>query len=127
MLATLRERGYHLGVFSDYPATEKLKALGVRDYFTTVVSSQDNEVRGFKPNTTGFGIAVSRLGLLPGEVLYVGDRLDVDGRGAKGAGIAAAILGKGKADTDDTLHVIGSLADLLSMLPGNYKEENQHT
>lgn len=122
MLTTLRERGYRLGVFSDYPAADKLKALGVMHYFNTVVSSQDRGVRGFKPHTNGFGIAASRLGLSPGEVLYIGDRMEVDGRGAIAAGMAVAILQSGDADGD---HInLDALPDLLPMLPGNFAEEN---
>lgn len=92
LLAELKKQGILLGVFSDYPADEKLKALGVRHYFKTMVSSHDSQVNGFKPRTNGFLIAAVKMGLKPCEILYVGDRSDIDGKGAQSAGMSAVIV-----------------------------------
>lgn len=88
----MQKRGFNLGVFSDYPAEKKLEALGVLKFFKTVVSSSDHGIHGFKPNTNGFRIAAAKMGLEPSEVLYVGDRPDVDGLGGSEAGMKVVML-----------------------------------
>lgn len=88
----LHKKGFKLGVFSDYPAEEKLNAMGIKKYFSTIVSGSDTEVTGFKPNTNGFTISAGRMGLDPSEVLYIGDRAGVDGAGATEAGMPVVIL-----------------------------------
>ena len=87
ILSSLREKGYKLGVYSDYPANDKLKAMGIFDHFQVIVCSNDPDVTGFKPHTNGFGLAAEKLGLDPAEIIYIGDRPDVDGKGAKDAGM----------------------------------------
>nr|MBA3271566.1 HAD family hydrolase [Acidobacteriota bacterium] len=52
----------------------------------------DPEVGAFKPNARGYVAAAVRWGIPPANVLYVGDRLDVDAPGAISAGMPCAIL-----------------------------------
>ena len=92
VLDLLLQKGFKLGVFSDYPTWDKLQALKVCEYFSTVVSANDPEVKGFKPKTNGFAVAARRMGLKPSEVLYVGDRAEVDGIGASAVGMPVVIL-----------------------------------
>ncbi|MDM8541051.1 HAD family hydrolase [Desulfococcaceae bacterium HSG9] len=92
VLDTLCKKGFKLGVFSDYPAHDKLKALNVSDYFSVAVSASDSEISGFKPNTTGFHVSAREMGLKCSEIVYVGDRPEVDGIGALSAGIPVIIL-----------------------------------
>ena len=82
------------GVFSDYPAGDKLAALGVSRHFDLALSAVDPEIEAFKPHPRGFIRACEKWGLSPGEVLYVGDRADVDGAGATAAGMRYALLGR---------------------------------
>ena len=91
-LAALRQRGLKLGVFSDYPVEEKLRALGLAQYFPVRISSADPEVTGFKPETDGFQVAAGKMGLRLSEMIYVGDRPEVDGIGAARAGAHPVIL-----------------------------------
>ena len=100
----LYEQGFKLGVFSDYPPRDKLSSLGVTRFFSTILSSHDRGVYGFKPNTNGFAIAAEKMKLCPSEILYVGDRHEVDGIGATQAGMRVMIV-------DDDFNNI--LADLL--------------
>lgn len=90
-----------LGVFSDYPVRDKLKALGITDYIKVAVSSFDKEVRGFKPRTNGFAVAADKMGLEPYEILYIGDRPDIDGVGALNAGMKVIILNIGAAGSGE--------------------------
>lgn len=86
------ERGLRLGVVSDYPAVEKLRALGIAQHFEVVVTAQEPEVNAFKPDPTGLKVALQRLGIASQEVLYVGDRPEVDAVAACAAGIPCVIL-----------------------------------
>ena len=72
--AEAQRRGIKLGVFSDYPAQEKLKALGLDSYVRLVLCSTDKEINAFKPHPRGYLRACEQWGLQPQEVLYIGDR-----------------------------------------------------
>jgi len=92
-LDALRGQGLLLGVFSDYPAEEKLCALGVRPYFGLTVCATDPDVDAFKPDPRGFLRACEQWGLDAASVVYVGDRSDVDAPGAAAAGMRCIIIG----------------------------------
>jgi len=87
----LRASGKKLGVFSDYPPEEKLEVLGVEADF--VVWAQQPDVGRFKPDPTGILRCVERLGVAPDEAVYVGDRIEVDARAARAAGMRCVVLG----------------------------------
>lgn len=91
----LQGQGLALGVFSDYPAEEKIEALGIADWVSVVVSACDPDVSGFKPHSTGFVTTARKMGIEPERILYVGDRPEVDGKGAAAAGMEVAILDRG--------------------------------
>jgi HAD superfamily hydrolase (TIGR01549 family) len=88
------ERGLRTGVFSDYPAREKLHGLGIHAPLTVELCATDPELNAFKPNPKGFLHACSLWDLDPGEVLYVGDRPEVDACGAKAAGMPCVIFSR---------------------------------
>ena len=81
-----------LGVYSDYPAADKLKELDVYQCFDTIVCSQDEDVKALKPSPKGFMIAAEKMGLRPDQVLYIGDRYEVDAVGARNAGMQFLIV-----------------------------------
>jgi FMN phosphatase YigB (HAD superfamily) len=99
VLDGLRARGVRCGVFSDYPAADKLGALGLSTYFDLTLSAVDPEVDAFKPDPRGFQVAADRWALPAREILYVGDRVDVDAVGAQAAGMPCAVLTR-QAPTD---------------------------
>ena len=94
LLEYLETRGIAAGVFSDYPAHEKLEALRLAGKISLVVCATDEAVNAFKPHPRGFLWCCERWGLEPEQVLYVGDRADVDGRGAANAGMPCAIVSR---------------------------------
>jgi HAD superfamily hydrolase (TIGR01549 family) len=94
LLGTLASRGIPAGVFSDYPAREKLEALRLAEKISWVACATDAEVNAFKPHPKGFVWSCERWGLDPAEVLYVGDRAEVDALGAANAGMPCAILSR---------------------------------
>jgi len=79
-------------VLSDYPAHAKLDALGIARYFELVLSATDPDVAAFKPSPAGLMVACQRWKLDRGDVLYVGDRLDVDADAAAAAGTPCALI-----------------------------------
>jgi putative hydrolase of the HAD superfamily len=92
LLAELKSQGLRLGVFSDYPAPDKLEALGLSEQFSLTLCATDPEINAFKPHPAGFERACELWDLAPAEVLYVGDRDDVDGVGATAAGMPVCII-----------------------------------
>ena len=100
VLEELDGAGLKLGVFSDYPAPEKLAALGLSSSFSLTLCATDAEVNAFKPHPAGFLRACEVWGLQPAEVLYVGDRDEVDGEGARAAGMPVRIVGAGADDLE---------------------------
>jgi phosphoglycolate phosphatase-like HAD superfamily hydrolase len=69
-------------------------------------------VAAFKPNPRGILVALERLGVAPGEALYVGDRAEVDAAAARAAGVACAILSGLKAAPDAAYLAVASFAEL---------------
>jgi len=92
-LDRLADRDVAVAVFSDYPAEAKLEALGLGGRAAFALAATDPEVNAFKPHAAGFLEGARRLGLDPAEVLYVGDRIDVDRDAAVAAGLRAALVG----------------------------------
>ncbi len=94
-LLFLVDCGISLGVFSDYPVEEKLQALSLTQYFSVKLCSTDIAINAFKPHPKGFLYACKIFGdLSPEEVLYIGDRFEIDAIGAKKSGMPCAIFAK---------------------------------
>jgi len=92
LLSFLKERAVLAGALSDYPVAEKLQALGVSSSFSIRLCTTDPDINAFKPHPRGFLRACELWGIPPEEVLYVGDRADVDAKGAAASGMRCAIL-----------------------------------
>ncbi|MEO8695721.1 MAG: HAD family hydrolase [Acidimicrobiales bacterium] len=113
-LAALRADGVRLGVVSDYPADDKLTALGIRQFFDVVVSAQDSDVGAFKPNPRGLQVCLARLGVAAANALYVGDRPETDAAAAQSSDVSCVIIGS-RAGTNAADHVsITAFAQLLT-------------
>lgn len=107
LLRALREQRLPLGVLSDYEPRRKLEAMGILGYFDLVLCTTDACIDALKPHPRGFLHACDRWGLAPAEVLYVGDRPDVDGAGALMAGLPCAIVGRGSGHMEGLHRVAG--------------------
>ena len=114
-LAACRERGWLVGVFSDYPTEAKVRALGLERLVSVHVCACDDPVNAFKPDPAGFLYACSRLGIPPEDVAYVGDRPDVDAAGAVAAGLRAIIIGR-TASPDGTYLCARSMPAVLGVI-----------
>ncbi len=84
LFAGLKRSGKLIGVFSDYPAHQKLAALGLAgDY---VVSAQDDCIRLLKPHPKGIEFLMSEAGFTAAETVLIGGRIERDGIAAQRAG-----------------------------------------
>jgi FMN phosphatase YigB (HAD superfamily) len=124
VLVGLGALGLRVGAFSDYPVAGKLSALGVADAVPLQLCAVDPEINAFKPHPWGFLHACSVWQLHPSEVVYVGDRPEVDAAGAQAAGLRPVIIGRSPVVG---AAVIGSLDALLTLLtespePGTHGE-----
>ena len=93
ILAALKGWDLPIGVFSDYPVEAKLAALGVDDMVDVTVCATEADVNAFKPHPRGFLVAAERMGVPAEEVVYVGDRVQVDAAGAAAAGMRCLVVG----------------------------------
>ena len=90
LFSMLKRRGIRIGIFSDYPAKAKLKALELDA--DVVVEATDREVNHLKPHPTGLLVTAKRLKLSPGSCLFIGDQDDKDGECARRANMPYIIL-----------------------------------
>lgn len=87
MIRLLNGHGIPQAAYSDYPARSKIEVFGLTSQFEFHLCSSDEDVGAFKPSPEGFLKAAARWELEPSEIVYVGDRPEVDGRGAEAAGM----------------------------------------
>ncbi len=93
-LARLTESGLKLGIVSNTfvnraSLERQLTELGLLDFFCMRVYSYELGTR--KPDPRVFEIAAERIGEAPGNILFVGDRVDMDVVPALGFGMRAAL------------------------------------
>jgi phosphoglycolate phosphatase/putative hydrolase of the HAD superfamily len=81
--------GKQVAVFSDYPAVDKLRALGLRA--SPVVCATDPGVARLKPDARGLLQILAQTGVSAQRALMIGDRFDRDGAAARQAGVRALI------------------------------------
>ncbi|MGH2415669.1 MAG: HAD family hydrolase [Microcystaceae cyanobacterium] len=86
----LSRRGIATGIFSDYPAEEKLATLGLSP--CCIVSATDRNVGRLKPNPKGLFVVAETLGVAVEHCLFIGDRDERDGECARRAGMPYLIL-----------------------------------
>lgn len=91
LLERMREQGIVIAVYSDYPASEKLKALQI--HADQIFCSSDDDINCMKPNPKAVQIILEKLELNEKEVLMIGDRYDKDGLAAINSGMDYLILG----------------------------------
>jgi putative hydrolase of the HAD superfamily len=94
-LDALSAGGLRLALLSDLPPERKLELLGLGGRFEVALCSEDS---GFlKPAAEPFAMLASALALPPERILYVGNSPSIDARGAKAAGMSAALVSRRRA------------------------------
>lgn len=113
-LEELKRDDRHLGVVSNSQGEswvrQRLREAGIALYFETVVSS--GSVGVSKPDPRIFSIALEALRVKPQEAAFVGDRAEVDARGATRAGLIGVWLNREGTGFGDDPPEITSLSEL---------------
>jgi HAD superfamily hydrolase (TIGR01509 family) len=85
----LRKHGKKIGIFSDYPARDKLAALEL--HADVIVCASDADVGVLKPHPKGLHVLMSRAAMTPTQTILIGDRPERDGLAAQAANVRALI------------------------------------
>jgi len=113
LLNWCRANNIAIGAFSDYPTRKKIGALDLSQWFSLHLCSTDVEIKAFKPSPKGIRLACDRWQVKPDELLYVGDRLDVDYTAARAAGAQSVLIGK---QSENGHHMAADFHVLLNYL-----------
>ena len=121
-LDTLADRGLRLGVVTSADRQrflEDLGRLGVGGRFEALVAFEDTRKK--KPHPEGLLLALARLGVAPGDALYVGDRPEDIAMGKRAGTLTAAIASRFSSEEmlrsaapDILLPAIGDLPGALA-------------
>lgn len=118
-LARLATRGLTLALLSNADDDFLQPALTRSRLRFSVVESSES-LRAYKPHRAIFDALCERLGLEPAAVLYVGDSLPTDVRGARHAGLRTAWIKRSERDYPEQLPQpdleLRSLAELPELL-----------
>jgi putative hydrolase of the HAD superfamily len=124
-LRGLRSAGLKLGIVSNtfIPSQvldNHLQREGLLDFFSVRVYSCDVGRR--KPGKHIFQVALDRMDLAPGEVIFVGDSPKADVRGANKAGMVSVLkdpTGRYARSRIRPDHTIRGLRELLGIIEGH--------
>ncbi len=92
-IVALKSSGLKIGILSDFPPEQKGRLWGLRSISDVCIGSEESGA--LKPSIYPFGILAEKLNLAPSEILYVGNSIKYDIRGAKNYGMKTAFLLKG--------------------------------
>lgn len=90
LIGLLHERDVITVAYSDYPADEKLKVLGIRMDYSFCAT--DADISCLKPSPRGIQAVLRNIGQTPDGCLYIGDRYEKDGKSAQSVGMDFCIL-----------------------------------
>jgi HAD superfamily hydrolase (TIGR01509 family) len=99
-------RGLKIAILSDYDPAEKLRYLGLDDLPWTCTFATES-CGALKPHPRGFLFLAELLGVEPKDVVHIGDREDLDVKGAIGAGMRAWRFARGGAVSSASERVFG--------------------
>jgi putative hydrolase of the HAD superfamily len=114
MLPLLKERGLKMGVVTNglqSDVDEILPRVGLQDFFDVVVVI--DTLRKMKPDVEVFRYALEKLGAVPSEAVFVGDEIEADYKGAKGAGLTVFLVDRDGKVQDERVNRISSLEELF--------------
>lgn len=111
----LKRRGYRMHMTSNgfhEVQYKKLAACGLRDYFDTIILSEDAGAN--KPSPQFFDYALKTTGGKRQNTLMIGDNLQTDILGALNAGINALLFNRWSIDVSESQQQPTFVADRLS-------------
>lgn len=89
----IKNAGFKVALLSDFPPEQKGRVWGIRSLCDVCIGSEESGA--LKPSKYPFGILARKLGVKESEILYVGNSIKYDVRGANNAGLKSAYLMKG--------------------------------
>lgn len=98
LFSGLERAGKTVGVFSDYPANEKLTAMGLEVHHVVAAS----DVGLLKPHTRGLESLMAAARATARETIFIGDRADRDGVAGRRAGVRVLIRSSKPIDAFQT-------------------------
>ena len=114
----LRQRGYRMHMTSNgfhEVQYKKLAACGLRDYFDTIILSEDAGAN--KPSPQYFDYALKVSGARRETTLMIGDNLNTDIVGAHNAGLDTILFNRwGVEPSDVPTHTVNRLLDIKTIL-----------
>ena len=117
VLLLLKDKGVKTGIVTNglqSDVNEILPKVGLQDFFDIVVVI--DTLRKMKPNVEVFHYALQKLETVPSEAIFVGDEIEADYIGAKGAGLTVYLVDRDGRVKDESVHRISSLEDLFELI-----------
>lgn len=120
-LRKLKEKGLKIGIVTDAPrnkAWQRLVIVGLQDEFDFVITHDDT--KEFKPHPLPFKLALEKLKIPAGEVLFVGDHpgKDIKGAGKMGMKTCLAEYGKHIGEYEKTDYSVKSFKQIIEIADG---------
>ena len=119
----LKKAGFRLGMVSDSDGTPGMKMKRIRQQSflksleAIVVAGEDTP--GVKPTRRPFTLVARRLGLQPGNCVYIGDNPNTDIEGAKGVGMMMILVKRRGPEGGHPDYLARSLSDAARLLMRN--------
>lgn len=114
----LKQQGYRMHMCSNgfhEVQYKKLAACGLRDYFTTIILSEDAGVN--KPSPLYFDYAFKISGADKDTTLMIGDNLQTDIVGAHNAGLATILFNRWNVEPSPIPnHTVATLSEIMQIL-----------
>ncbi len=130
-LKLLKNRNYKIGIISNtnfpgYLHEDDLERFGLKPYFDFTVFSSEFGWR--KPHRKIFEEGIRLMGFLPSEIMYVGDRYNMDALGSGKVGMQPVVKYCGKREypdpMPDDIPMIYNIEEIISLLP---EKADRHT
>lgn len=118
-LSALSSAGYRLAVLTNGIEAiqhEKLRALELTPYFTTVVCADTAGVGQGKPDPDVFHLAAQHLGVDPAACWHVGDQVQADGVGAVASQMHPVLIDRQNRQRLEGITTISALNELPRLL-----------
>ena len=122
LMAYLRAQGYRMHMTSNgfhEVQYKKLAACGLRDYFDTIVLSEDAGAN--KPSQAFFDYAFKQTGAKPETTLMIGDNMQTDIKGAMAAGIDTLLFNRWEyeiksGDPEAPTYIVSKLLEIKQII-----------
>lgn len=114
----LKQKGYRMHMCSNgfhEVQYKKLAACGLRNYFETIILSEDAGAN--KPSPLYFDYAMKVSGADKATTLMIGDNLQTDIMGAHQAGLDTILFNRWKVEYSSVpTHIVASLGEIMNIL-----------